>query len=317
MIKAPRVVSGGLLHQMYRVETTTGTYAIKALNPQIMQRPDAMCNYIQSEQIAKAAAQQIPALPAKEWHGRFMHEIGGQYYLVFDYWADGQSLKAPHIKLSHCHRMGAILADIHQMDFSGLECSTPEPTKAELSDWTAYVQKGWEQQAVWSTLMEEASGQLYEWNAKASRAAQLLATGMVLSHRDLDPKNVLWNDDQPLVIDWEAAGYIHPKQELIETAVYWSEDESGDLNEQKFKAFMAGYVENGGNVQPDWEPALALGFMGKLDWLEYSLKRSLWLECSSEEEQQLGTEQVAATLHSLRRYNDNTSVLAQWLMAVG
>jgi hypothetical protein len=35
---------------------------------------------------------------------------------------------------------------------------------------------------------------------------------------------------------------------------------------------------------------LTNGYLGKLDWLEYSLKRSLWIECTDENEQQSGTE---------------------------
>lgn len=48
----PKPISGGLLHRMYAMETTQGKYAIKALNPQIMLRPVAMQNYINSELIS-------------------------------------------------------------------------------------------------------------------------------------------------------------------------------------------------------------------------------------------------------------------------
>ena len=34
-------VSGGLLHKMFKVHTTTGTYAVKCLNPEKMSRPNA------------------------------------------------------------------------------------------------------------------------------------------------------------------------------------------------------------------------------------------------------------------------------------
>ncbi|MFK3986391.1 MULTISPECIES: hypothetical protein [Exiguobacterium] len=38
----PTVVTGGFMHDMYRIETDSGTYAIKLLNPQIMNRPEAL-----------------------------------------------------------------------------------------------------------------------------------------------------------------------------------------------------------------------------------------------------------------------------------
>jgi len=49
---APTALSGGLLHRMYAVQTTSGRYVVKALNPEIMARPTAMQNFIRSELIA-------------------------------------------------------------------------------------------------------------------------------------------------------------------------------------------------------------------------------------------------------------------------
>lgn len=44
-------VTGGLLHQMYKVITNSGTYAVKHLNTEIMGRPDALENYARAEKI--------------------------------------------------------------------------------------------------------------------------------------------------------------------------------------------------------------------------------------------------------------------------
>lgn len=83
VVGTPEVVTGGLLHRMYAVETTRGKYAIKALNPQIINRPTAMTNFINSEQIASIVANNIPALPSKKINGAIVQEIDNQFYLVF------------------------------------------------------------------------------------------------------------------------------------------------------------------------------------------------------------------------------------------
>jgi hypothetical protein len=51
-----------------------------------------------------------------------------------------------------------------------------------------------------------------------------------------------------------------------------------------------------------------------LGWLEYNLKRSVWLECTDEQEQQMGTDQVTATINALARYADRISEIKQWLV---
>ncbi|HWL12602.1 MAG TPA: aminoglycoside phosphotransferase family protein, partial [Ureibacillus sp.] len=150
----PEAISGGLLHKMYAIKTSQGKYAIKALNPQIMRRPTAMKNFINSERIANIAANTIPALPAKKFDGIFMQEINNQFYLVFD-WVDGKSLKSNEVNIVHCEKMGTILADIHLTDFSELSIVNEWSKNGQLTDWNFYLQKGRENNSVWVNLLLE------------------------------------------------------------------------------------------------------------------------------------------------------------------
>jgi Ser/Thr protein kinase RdoA (MazF antagonist) len=312
IVGEPEVMSGGLLHRMYAIETTQGKYAIKALNPQIMLRPEAMQNFIISERIANIAAYNIPALPAKKFNGTFIQEIDNQFYLVFD-WVDGKSLKANEINIVHCEKIGAILSNIHMTDFSELGIINDWSGNGQLIDWNYYLQKGQENNSVWVNLLLEIIDKLYDWNAQANKSSRLLASDMVISHGDLDPKNVMWNQDSPILIDWEAAGSINPMQDLTETAIYWSENENGNIDKERFLAFIGGYKERYGTLQANWRMVLVNGFSGKLGWLEYSFKRSLWIECTNDEEQKMGTAQVTGTINAIRRYADMISEIERWL----
>ncbi|HIW34166.1 MAG TPA: phosphotransferase [Candidatus Paenibacillus intestinavium] len=49
---------------------------------------------------------------------------------------------------------------------------------------------------------------LDKWNERANNAAKLLANDCIISHSDLDPKNIMWDNNCPTIIDWEAAGFI-------------------------------------------------------------------------------------------------------------
>lgn len=312
IVGIPKAITGGLLHRMYAIETTQGKYAIKALNPQIMLRPVAMQHFISSEGIVSIAANNIPALPAKRFNGTFMEEVDKQFYLVFD-WVEGKSLKPKEINIVHCEKIGAILADIHMTDFSKLGLINDCSDNGQLIDWNYYLQKGEENNVVWVNLLLETIDKLYHWNAQANKSAKQLAADMVISHRDLDSKNVMWSEDQPLIIDWESAGYANPMQELTETAIYWSENETGNIDKERFLAFIGGYKKRYGTLQANWTMVLENGFLGKLGWLEYSLKRSLWIECTDEEEQQMGTGQVAGTINAIRRYAEIITELEKWL----
>ncbi|MEW8994355.1 phosphotransferase [Clostridium sp.] len=312
LVDAPERISGGLLHRIYAIKTTKGKYAIKALNPQIILRAEAMQNFINSEEIANIASKSLSALPAKRFNEIFIHKVDNQFYLVFD-WVDGKSLKSNEIDIEHCEKIGSILADIHITDFSELMIVNDWSNNEHITDWNYYLQRGKENDSMWVNLMLEVVNRLYEWSTQAEISLRLLATDMVISHRDLDSKNVMWSKGKPIIIDWEAAGYVNPMAELIETAIYWSENEIGNINKEKFLAFICGYKNIYGALNANWKVVLFNGFLGKLGWLEYNLKRSLGIECSDEEEQNLGTTQVIETINSIIHYSEMILELEKWL----
>ncbi|MWC28138.1 phosphotransferase [Paenibacillus sp. MMS18-CY102] len=308
----PEAVSGGLMHKMYAVQTKKGKYAIKALNPQIMLRQTALQNYLNSEKIANVASRHVPALAAKAFNGIFMHNIANQFYLIFD-WIEGVSLKSDELDIINCEKMGRMLADIHRADFAGLGLAKEGASRSSLTDWNFYLKKGKQHHSVWLSQLQQHLDQLEDWNAIAISSAIQLESDMVISHRDLEPKNVMWKQGNPILIDWESAGYINPMQDLTETAIYWSSDDSGNIDKEKFMAFISGYKSKYGTLRANWRIVLANGFLGKLDWLEYSLKRSLGIECTDIEDQKVGTSQVIGTLDALVQYADRITEIEQWL----
>jgi len=86
------------------------------------------------------------------------------------------------------------------------------------------------------------------------------------------------------------------------------------LIKKDFLAFVGAYKKKRYvKLQENWRLVLLSGFLGKLGWLEYSLKRSLWIECTDAEEQQMGTEQVIETIKGIRCYADMINELEKWL----
>ncbi|WP_214824652.1 aminoglycoside phosphotransferase family protein [Exiguobacterium sp. s28] len=308
----PTAVSGGLLHDMYQIDTDSGTYAIKLLNPQIMKRPEALHNFINSERIANLAMKRLPALAAHIVDGESIQTIDGQFYLVFD-WVDGTSLPPHEIQPFHCERIGDILATLHSLEDTKVLVSDEAVVEEKEIDWDFYVQKGNEQQAEWAKRLRNTIEDLYTWHRQAVKSSSLFTTNRVISHRDLDSKNVLWHDDRPLVIDWESAGSIHPMQDLMETALYWSLDEAGVVNRTNFFSSIQAYEQKRGRSDVDWQRVLWYGYLGKLKWLEYNLKRSLHIESASSADRATGTSQVAVTLEDLHTYAAQIPRLLTWL----
>lgn len=318
--REPSEVKGGLLHKMYRVTTSKGVYAVKVLNSEIMKRPTALRNTVNSEKIAAAFTEILPVVAAMEVQGKQIHELDGSFYMVFP-WVEGRSVFPGEINEKHCGAMGDILGRMHRADIA-LDGVEPEAGETEAFPWDAYLQTAKEQEKQniqesqdlnWLPQYEKAVSDIKAWNQAACEAQETLAQTQVLSHRDLDPKNVMWNGAEPLVIDWEAAGYINPYQEFLEVLNYWADDGEGGLVRSYFDALTAAYGTYMSLANVPWDAVFAGSFSGMLGWLDYNVKRALGIEASGEEEIRMGVEQVVGTIDALYAYCDKVKQMQEWL----
>jgi thiamine kinase-like enzyme len=309
IIRPPERITGGLMHKMYKVTTEFNTYAVKCLSSSIMKRDGVLNNMILSEKISNTFSKYIPVVSALSFENKNVLFSKDYYYMVFD-WVDGAPIYPPLICEENCFEIGNILGKIHKLNISIPEINIP---KAEYIyyDWQIYLDKGRESNAPWADVYAGVMDRLREWTLQVNRANECLSKHMVISHRDLDPKNVLWNKYTPYLIDWESGGYVNPYQELIEVLNYWCVNENGELDEVKFKALLRGYRMHLVTENIDWGLVLDSGYGGMLGWLEYSLKRALGIEGEDEE---LGRQQIIGTLAELQKYDKRKRVILKILL---
>lgn len=310
-------VSGGLLHAMYRVETTTGVYAVKVLNPEVMQRPNALQNMINSEKTAHALKNEVPLVAAKEFDGDHVVQYEDTWFMVFD-WLEGISVFAPDITAEHCAKIGELLGKIHGANVKtdsvkpNTEVRVMYAWEKLCNEWKE-ADKAGETDAEELAVLTEFLPELLELDAEVVRAVKKVSSRRVISHRDLDPKNVMWQEDRAYIIDWESAGYVNPYQELAEVLNYWITDTEGNYSFEKFEALMKKYTEhvNAGNV--NWEMVLFCSFNGMLGWLEYNVKRAAGLLGNKEEDRMKGKKQVIGTIAEIKKQKTQMGQLKNWL----
>lgn len=306
----PETVTGGLLHKMYHVSTDKGEYAIKALNPNIMKRTEALQHTINSEIVSNALADVIPLVAAKCFEGKHIIEFDGSFYVIFD-WLDGKSVFVPNISEYHCEQVGRILGKIHAADIkvAGMEKSRDCRI---VYDWNMLLEKARQSNTKCFSVLEENIADIIRWDEHVVSALQQLSENQVISHRDLDPKNIMWKNDKPYIIDWEAAGYVNPFQELIEVLNYWIPDETGKYNKAKFDVLIQAYTESMNICNVNWDVILDCSFDGMLGWLEYNIKRAVGMEGGANDLQE-GMQQTEGTVLELKKYESQTEQLKDWI----
>lgn len=294
----PAPLKGGFLHKMYSLFTSNGKYAVKLLNPFIMQRETSAANYRTAEKLEAILEQSgIPIIPALTVNGRKMQNIDGQFFYLYE-WYGGKALENGEVTESHCAAMGGVLAQIHALDRRG-EFQNRNETRI---DWNFYLGLLAEQNSGLYSLVGENVSLFYEMQDRGNAAIKRLPPVTAICHNDMDCKNVLWCGYDFRIIDLECLSRSNPFTELYETALSWSGLYSRDFDPKRFGTFMRSYAESSGELPHDPE-TLYDANIGRLEWLEYSIKRALGIDCA-EEEQTIGVSETENTIADINYYHN-------------
>lgn len=297
-------LTGGLMHKMFKVETTTEVYAIKVLNPEVMSRSEAYDNFVISEKIANLANNNgIPVSSAKIIDGNFITKLDSSYYMVFDF-IQGKTLTDEEITTVHCEKIGEILSNIHSLDYKSLGLTPDVVAYKRLYDWESYINNPNFNKMSYKDLF---LANYLKYNSILKRANTRFNetnTTQTICHRDMDPKNVMWNNDKPIIIDWESASLANPYRELVEYALSWSGFLTNNFDESKFKAVITGYTKTKNIRGIEWFSIICGNLVGRFGWLKYNLERSLGIISNDPEEIKLAEIEVTKTINEINRYLD-------------
>ena len=312
-IALPVPVTGGLIHRLCRLDTTTGIFAVKVLNPEVMQYENIYDNLRRGEATAAVfAAAGIPAVLALNAPGGTVQDFDGGTVIVYP-WCDGTVLSKAAASPEAASQIGAILGRMHALDLP-VE-APPEPVTwrepMNKQPWAALVRRGQEQGVDWASAVEAALPDVFAWDKDRIAADAALPKTLVLSHCDLDQKNVIWVNDTPFLIDWESAGLTNPDGEIIGAALDWSGQNAGPPDQAAFAAVLAGYRQHN-EFNPDMALPLMRGRLGGwIDWLGASMNRSLDSN-ATRGERAAGTREVLETLTTMYALAGGMEEWAKW-----
>ena len=295
---------GGLMHKIFKVETDKGIYCIKVLNSEVMARKEAFNNFVVSESIANLAKQNgIPASSALNMEGNYLTKLDDIYYMVFDF-VDGKILKDENITIEHCKKIGNILAHIHSLDYKEIGLKPNVVKYKRLYNWESYIDNpNFDKMSYKNVYLKNYK----KYNSILKRANERFNESnknQAICHSDMDPKNVIWNKDNPIIIDWECAGLANPEKELLEDALGWSGFLSNNFSEEKFMAMFKEYAKYRSIDNIEWFDIICGNLVGRFDWLKYNLERSLGIIANDEEEIKLAENEVIKTIDEINRYLD-------------
>ena len=298
--QAPVRVYGGLLHIMWRLDTDKGSYAIKQLSKDIdLTNERVIKNYELSECIAsRFVSLGIPAVSAIENTGQYLFMGDDTGFLVYP-WVDAKALDQHAVSENHALKIAAIIAKMHCLNLDEPRITQPEfytHTKEKILE---LIDKAERFHCSFAKNLRKNKNNILVANEAYQNVIPTLKTHIVVSHGDLDQKNVLWDSsNNPILIDWEAACKIDPTYDIIGTAFNWSGITSNFHNDLFFKMIDV-YQEAGGIIHKDHVVSACYGAFSWIGWLVYNIERS----CvpGNSEHKAMGIEQVNQTLVTILR----------------
>jgi aminoglycoside phosphotransferase (APT) family kinase protein len=180
-------------------------------------------------------------------------------------WVEGEKMPEAPVSPAYAFEIGEILARIHALDVAWTHVSIEDPTPRD-----------------WPELAERATATGQPWAGElASQVETFLAIGhfvdtcerpgpVVLTHRDIQPWNLLAREGRPVVLDWELSGMLDLSGELGSTALSLAKGPGlDDIVPAVFRSVLDGYVAGGGALPPpgpSWFVFMIGGWLGFTRW---------------------------------------------------
>jgi len=277
-------VHGGYANRMYRLDTEQGSFAVKELNLVDRRRAYHVEDVFRFERAAFAAGVPMPEPIA-----------AGQHLLVHR-WVDGEKMPEAPVSAAYAFEIGEILARLHALDVEWTDRSTEEPVSR---DWPELAERAVATGQPWA---DELASQVKTFLAIAHFVDTCERPGpVVLTHRDIQPWNLLAHDGRPVVLDWELSGMLDLAGELGSTALSLAKGSGFDgIEPAIFRAVLDGYVAGGGALPPAGPSWFVFMISGWLSFTRWNILRCLaGVEASTGPDLALSHESVRNGLRGL------------------
>ncbi|MEO3753255.1 phosphotransferase [Streptomyces sp. B6B3] len=246
-------VHGGFANRMYRLDTDQGSFAVKELNLVDRRWAYHVEDVFRFERSAFAVGIPMPE-PISASHDTLVHR-----------WVEGEKVPEAPVSAAYAFEIGEILARIHALDVAWTPTSTEDPTSR---DWPELAARAVATGQPWA---DDLASHVETFLEIAHFVDTCERPGpVVLTHKDIQPWNLLARKGRPVVLDWELSGMLDLSSELGSTALSLAKGPGfDDIRPAIFRSVLDGYVAGGGALPPpgpSWFVFLIGGWLGHTRW---------------------------------------------------
>ena len=296
-----KAVPGGFHHSMWQLTTDRGNFAIKQLADDMDMQDVATVAQLNATEITACefARHGIPAMYSLHVDRNHLHLLDGIGYLVYP-WSDSSACHRNGIGEHHAVTVASTLAHMHRSNITVPELRDVPSFPVTAERVVELVQLARQRNVRYSDILSDRLEDILRIVEFHAPALERLKSHQVISHGDLDHKNILWNEaNEPLLIDWESARRLNPTYELCLEALDWG-GITAHFDARPFTTILRAYVDAGGRIVEDMIPAASDAIQGAwVNWLLYNVGRAVGIKDTRQ--RAIGSGQVDLVLSALLR----------------
>jgi Ser/Thr protein kinase RdoA (MazF antagonist) len=274
-------VGGAWSNQVYRLEATTGTFALKELrnpwqDPGWLKWLAAAWDF---EQLAFASGVEMPEPVSNRSDGgplawvETADDPAGVVPVRVHRWVDGVPPGPGAVSPEVAGWAGRTLARLHGLAAPPADRAVfpgPEVSTQTADDWPELARLAVEAGAPWAGQVLDVLPVVAEVARLAVRASSRPGAE-VMSHGDIDQKNLILAACGPVLCDWDLAMPVVPRREVADVAMSLAGWERRDIA----LAVVRAYRDCGGQANDLGPEDLGPSMMIGLDWVEFNISRAI------------------------------------------
>ncbi len=301
-------VGGAWSNRLSRVVTTDGEYAVKELlnpwdDPLWLEWLDEASHF---EQACLAAGVRAPAIHCNSAGATFT-QWEGRWFRAHEWVVGGVPCPPGPVTDDIAAAVGHDLAVMHGLGWAPRRTDVfPSISTRVARDWPALVRSLQPRAPEWAEVAASVTADVAQIAAWAEEPRE--PGEAVMSHGDLDPKNLVLAD-VPWIVDWDVAAPWRAIDELARSALSLADWSDAAVA----AACVDAYATRSGTRPEIDHTCLAADLIIGLDWLARCLKRASGVEPCSGHRRREAREQATAGIAALPARLETAHHIADWL----
>lgn len=276
----------GITNKIYEVETEKGKYIFKLLLNKNLNKIE------KSEEISSILhSNGINSLCAIKNNDKYITNIDNYNVLIYPYYK-GKVLLTKELTLKHIGLLAEQLGKIHR-----IKCKDNKISKYEKINFDLLYKLMKDSNDNCFINVINSIDKLKEIYTKVYDSYINLSNQVSYIHKDFNRKNVLWNNYNFVIIDWETATMGNPSIDFFNSVWFLSDD----FKEDKLKIFASEYFKYM-KLNDKYEIGIYAALIEEINWLAYSIKRALGLISNKKYEIELGKDSINSSLKEILNY---------------